>query len=124
MTTRDHPPVTVLVVEDEDDQRLLLTLQLRRSGCTVLAAPDAEAVWPLLEGVEIDLAVLDLQLPGASGWALAAELHERRPACPIVVTSVLDVAYYPLGHHALPKPFTRAQLLAVLGALVPTWNPA
>jgi len=91
MTTHtDDRPVTVLVVEDEQDQRQLLTVYLNRAGCTVIAAGDAEAGLARIEGVELDLAVIDLLLPGMSGWSLAEALQQRHPQVPIVVTSVLD----------------------------------
>jgi len=36
-----------------------------------------------------DLAVLDIDLPGADGLTAAAELHERLPACRVVILTVL-----------------------------------
>ncbi len=90
MTQTDDRPVTVLVVEDEDDQRQLVTVYVTRSGCTVLAADNAETALARIEGVALDLAVVDLRLPGMSGWSLVDELQQRRPQVPIVVTSVLD----------------------------------
>ncbi len=123
MTTHtDDRPVTVLVVEDEQDQRQLLTVYLNRAGCTVIAAGDAEAGLARIEGVELDLAVIDLLLPGMSGWSLAEALQQRHPQVPIVVTSVLDAESYPIAHTALPKPFTNAQLREVLRTLT-RWAP-
>ncbi|WP_206518094.1 response regulator [Rhodococcus sp. X156] len=119
---RRRPP-TVLLVEDEDDQRELVTVYLRRSGCEVISAPSAEAGLDLIEGVDLDLAVVDLRLPGMSGWTLSSALHERDPRCPIVVTSVLDLESYPPAHTALPKPFSIGQLRTALGRLLPHWSP-
>ncbi len=123
MTQTDDRPVTVLVVEDEDDQRQLVTVYLTRSGCTVLAADNAETALARIEGVALDLAVVDLRLPGMSGWSLVDELQQRRPQVPIVVTSVLDAENYPAAHTKLPKPFNNTQLRAVLSELVPRWSP-
>lgn len=124
MAQSDSQPVTVLVVEDEDDQRQLLSLYLKRAGCAVLATENAETALTCIDGTRLDLAVVDLRLPGMSGWALIEELQRRLPQVPIVVTSVLDTDTYPLAHTPLPKPFTSSQLRAVLHQLVPRWNAA
>lgn len=122
VSASDVRPVTVLAVEDEADQRELLALSLRRAGCEVVAAETAEAGLTQIEGVPLDLAVIDLRLPGMTGWELVQELHSRRPQLPVAVTSVLDRESYPSGSAALPKPFTNAKLRAVLSDLVPRWN--
>lgn len=122
MTQSDGPPVTVLVVEDEADQRQLITLYLQRAGCTVLAAENAELALTCIDATSLDLAVVDLRLPGMSGWALIEELQRRHPQVPIAVTSVLDADTYPVAHTPLPKPFTSSQLRAVLHRLVPRWT--
>ena len=54
------------------------------------AADDAKTALARTEGVALDLAVVDLRLPGTSGWSLVDELRQRRPQVLIVVTSVLD----------------------------------
>lgn len=118
----DSRPVTVLVVEDERDQRRLITVYLQRAGCTVIGADNAEDGLARIDGVELDLAVVDLRLPGMSGWALADTLSQRLPHLPVVVTSVLDARSYPTAYTALPKPFSNAQLRAVLRELVPRWS--
>ncbi len=122
MTQSDDRPVTVLVVEDEDDQRRLVTVSLQRAGCVGIAVNSAEEGLTRIDGVCLDLAIVDLRLPGMSGWALVQELQARRPQVPIAVTSVLDRESYPSEHTALPKPFTNAQLRAVLQNLVPRWG--
>lgn len=111
--------VTVLVVEDSDDQRELLSVLLGRCGCAVRPAADVAVALELLAEGGLDLAVLDLRMPGADGWELADRLARTVPDLPVVVTSVLDAQSYPAGTTALPKPYTLAQLRAVLAAVLP-----
>jgi DNA-binding response OmpR family regulator len=119
-----RPPVTVLVVDDESDQLGLVTAYLHREGCTVIAASSAEQAMALPTDLEIDLMILDLRLPGMSGWDLAAELGKRFPGCPIAISSVLDVEHYPEADEMLPKPISRAQISALLARRVPGWSVA
>ena len=113
------PCPTVLVVDDEPDQLGLITTFLNREGCTVIAAVSAEHALALPADLAVDLMILDLLLPGVDGWRLAAELRNRFPGCPVVISSVLDVQDYPAAEELLPKPVTRAQLAAILARRVP-----
>jgi CheY-like chemotaxis protein len=110
----------VLVVDDEDDQRELLVTLVRRAGYRVVGAASGEDALTRLETVDPDLALIDLLLPGMDGAALSEQIRRRFPGCPIVLTSVLDVSDYPRADAVLPKPFSRAQMVAVLRRLLPS----
>ncbi|MEP6479621.1 MAG: response regulator [Rhodoglobus sp.] len=116
--------VTVLVVDDSDDQRALLREYLERAGCTVTTVENAEDAIAEYRAHEPDLAVIDLVLPGMDGWELAARLRADRPGCAIAITSVLDAATFPTADAILPKPFTGAQVRQVLRDCVPKWSAA
>ncbi|MDH4246840.1 MAG: sigma-54 dependent transcriptional regulator [Deltaproteobacteria bacterium] len=61
-------PPRILVVDDDESIRKLLRFHLRRAGCEVSAvATGEEALTALAEGEGVDLALLDLRLPGISG---------------------------------------------------------
>lgn len=119
---RPRLSATVLVVDDEPDQLGLLTAYLHREGCTVIAVATGEQALALPADIELDLMILDLLLPGMNGWRLAAELGRQFPACPVVITSVLDVQDYPDADETLPKPVTRSQIAAVLVRQIPGWS--
>lgn len=121
MTALSENPVRVLVVEDSDDQRDLLRTYFEKAGCAVVTVKNAEEAIPSYEETKPELAVIDLVLPGMDGWALIERLRGDVPDCAIVVTSVLDERKYPAAQAVLPKPFTRAQILKVLGDCVPRW---
>lgn len=108
----------VLVVDDDPDQLALLDTYLSRAGCVVTTAASGELAVVAMQH-PLDLAIIDLLLPGMGGAEVVAALRSRQPACRIVVTSVLDADEYPPADAELPKPFTRGQVLALLPA-VPT----
>jgi CheY-like chemotaxis protein len=114
--------VTVLVVDDSDDQRALLRRYFERAGCAVTTVKNAEDAISAYTLATPDLAVIDLVLPGMSGWELTERLRLERPDCVIAVTSVLDTSTYPASEATLPKPFTGAQIRKVLRDFVPKWT--
>jgi CheY-like chemotaxis protein len=104
----------VLVVDDEDDQRDLLCAWFRRAGCEVHHASGAVQALELAVGFAFDLFVLDLRMPGVSGWGLAQTLRHIQGDGWMVICSVLDPQDYPLADDVLPKPVTRAAVEALL----------
>ena len=58
---------TVLVADDEAEIRELLRLYLEKDGYQVLEAKDGAMALSLLEKEEIDLALLDIMMPGLDG---------------------------------------------------------
>ncbi len=64
----DTQPGRVLVVDDDDSMRTLLTQQLRRDGHEVVAAASGEDALALMRKDEFDVALLDLNMPGLGGY--------------------------------------------------------
>jgi DNA-binding response OmpR family regulator len=114
-------PVRVLVADDEEDIRLLVTLAVRKAGCTVVAAvADGPQALAAAHAELPDLVVLDVSMPGATGLEVCAALRDT-PAtagCRVLLLSAGaspdDVARgLAAGADAyLPKPFTIAALVA------------
>jgi len=80
---------TVLVVDDEESVRMLIEEALSRFGYRVLTVQDGEeAVW-LYSQLEdqIDLVILDLNMPGMGGERCLDELLKRNPEANIIVAS-------------------------------------
>ena len=71
------PSGTVLVVDDQDDLRRLLSLALRRSELDVLDASTGEEALEILQTQRVDVLVLDMGLPGMSGTDVVRALRER-----------------------------------------------
>ena len=92
----------VLLVDDEPSIRLTLSEFLRREGFDPLAAADAAEGSALFgEDGGVDVAVVDINLPGRSGIELLREMRERDPRVPvIVITGEPNVAQLPEIVHA------------------------
>jgi CheY-like chemotaxis protein len=69
----------VLVIEDDESIRQLLTVALRKQEFEVLDAPDGETGLALAGQAQPELVVLDLRLPGIDGFAVLQAL-KRSPA--------------------------------------------
>lgn len=83
----------LLIVEDHALVREGLVQTLHKLGADVVLheAPDAETALRVLEsGITVDLAVLDLMLPGMNGMSLLGVMRKRYPDVPVVVLSALD----------------------------------
>ena len=113
----------ILVVEDEDRLRAIVTRVLTGKGYRVLAAgsgPEALQLWQQ-QGGAFDLLLTDMRLPdGMSGADIATRLCAEKPALPVLymsgylggsVSPTLDLRE---GDNFLAKPFTPAELLSLV----------
>jgi DNA-binding NtrC family response regulator len=79
------PARRVLVVEDRDSLRRMLSEALSGEGYRVEAVADAEAAIARLGVSAFDLVLTDLKLPGASGLEVLSAARAAQPATPVVV---------------------------------------
>lgn len=117
----------VLVVDDSADYRRIFTRILESAGYKVLTAQSAEEARLILKTAPPDAALLDWNLPGDSGIALAQEIR-RDPSLARTPLLMLSVNARPeeqiqglreAGVNAyLVKPVNAQELLARLGALL------
>jgi DNA-binding response OmpR family regulator len=77
---------TVLVVDDEAPIRLLCRVNLEAEGMTVLEAADGDRGLELARAELPDVILLDVMMPGRSGWEVAEELlaDETTSGIPII----------------------------------------
>lgn len=66
----------VLLIEDNEQNRYLATFLLERNGYTVIPAIDGPHGIELAKTLHVDLILLDIQLPGMDGYAVARALRE------------------------------------------------
>ena len=87
----NHPPseqkTHVLIVDDDNDIRLLLSDFLERNGLQVSQAANGDIMWNVLRSKSIDLIVLDLNLPGTDGISLCRELRSTSNLPVIMLTA-------------------------------------
>lgn len=83
----------ILVVDDEEEYRALLTRVLARAGYAVAAASNGAQALALYAEGEPDLVLLDVMLPDAIGFELGKKLRASgRPKTPILFCSVRSAA--------------------------------
>jgi DNA-binding response OmpR family regulator len=82
-------PTTVVVADDDEAVRQLLSRVLARDGYRVLTAEDGARAVQLIEAGDIDLVFLDLQMPQLGGMAVLRWLSQRPSAPRVVVVSAL-----------------------------------
>lgn len=80
---------TVLLIEDNEQNRYLATFLLEQGGYTVTSAPDGPAGITQALALPPDLILLDIQLPGMDGYAVARALrgHAELDRIPIVAVT-------------------------------------
>jgi two-component system, cell cycle sensor histidine kinase and response regulator CckA len=112
----------ILLVEDEEQVRVLAESFLQTAGHTTLSAGSVDQAVALLESEQsVDLLFIDLKLQGdnEAGLALATEAVKKRPDLGVLYTSAQGVtdgmiALFVEKSAFLPKPYTVEQLGTML----------
>lgn len=119
----------ILYVEDDERIRSLLGAALEDEGYDVVEAADGETGIGLVDSDSIELAVVDLRLPGMTGFDVVREIR-RRSAIPIVIlTAHGDSHDVVAGLEAgaddfLSKPIGAKELAARLRAILRRATPS
>ena len=111
----------ILVVDDEPLNRELLRDLLELNGYTVLEATDGLSALKMVDSGTCDVILLDVRMPGISGYTCVAALRRLQPGLACAVMSGLDAGevseVLPDGVLWLSKPFTVADVRALVGSL-------
>jgi two-component system phosphate regulon response regulator OmpR len=119
----DETQPHILVVDDDNRLRGLLRRYLAESGFRVSTAANAAEARKQLESLEFDLLVLDVMMPGETGYALTEALR-KNSAVPILMLTALGEADNRIeglergADDYLPKPFEPRELVLRLRALL------
>jgi DNA-binding response OmpR family regulator len=124
MTGREAP--LVLVADDEDDIRSLVSFRLKRAGYDVITAADGEEALLLATTRLPDLVVLDMMMPKATGLEVTRSMREQATTkdIPIILlTARAQEADVARGFDAgaddyVKKPFSPQDLQARIQALL------
>lgn len=108
----------VLVADDDAKVRQLLSMTLRAAGFEVVTAPDAVRAVRTAAATHPDVVVLDVAMPGRSGFDVADEMRTADPPPAVLFLTARPGADRRLGEAAfLVKPFALADLVARVRAL-------
>jgi CheY-like chemotaxis protein len=116
-------PATILVVDDDEFTRKLAAERLERRGLAVLRAGNGPEALRLAVTARIDLVLLDIQMPGMSGFEVLRAMRTD-PALGAVRFVAMTASVMPENQGrmkqegfdaVLAKPFRRNELLRVVG---------
>ena len=113
----------LLIVDDDERIRTLLQKFLIRHGFLVTAARDAAHARRILSGLEFDMIVLDVMMPGEDGLTLTASLRETMQTPILLLTAKGETGNRIEGLEAgaddyLSKPFEPKELLLRINAIL------
>lgn len=113
----------ILIVDDDRDLSFITADTLESYGYEVMSAADPDEAFAILENVQFQLILLDINLPGMSGFEVCQELR-RISKVPVIFASArtgeedkikgLDIG----GDDYLEKPYSLKELLARIKALI------
>ena len=122
-------PPHILVVDDDRRLRELLRKYLSDNGYLVTTAEDAAGARARLEGLNFDLIVLDVMMPGESGLDLTESLRAANPVPILLLTAMGEAANRVDGLERgaddyLTKPFEPRELLLRIASILRRAGPA
>ena len=113
----------LLIVDDDERIRGLLKKFLMRAGFLVSAARDAAHARRVLAGLDFDLIIMDVMMPGEDGISLTKSLRETMTTPILLLTAKGETEDRITGFEAgaddyLPKPFEPKELLLRVNAIL------
>jgi len=118
----------ILIVEDDADLREILRFNLERAGYIVREAGSAESGLETVSD-KTQLILLDVMLPGISGYEMAKALRAKGYKTPVIFLTArsseedLLSGFASGGDDYMSKPFSTAELLARIGAVLKRTAP-
>jgi len=110
----------ILIIDDEESMRDSCSLILTKEGYRTATAPDGETGLQLMQELKPDLALVDLKMPGISGFDVLERAKEIDPhIVQVVITGYATVesaveAMKKGAYDFLPKPFTPDELRIII----------
>src|SRR4051812_5976819 len=116
----------ILIIDDDELLRGVLTKALKHAGHTVVEAMDGQKGVELSRVTKLDLVITDLVMPVQEGVETITTIRKEQPKLPIIAMSgglansklYLDIAGRIGAKRMLAKPFTPAELLAAINDIL------
>ena len=114
--------VRVLIVDDEENQRTVLGIGLKVEGFAVIAAPSGDDALRLLATHRVDVALVDLMIPGMNGLEVSRQIARQYPNVRVFLASAYHLSTRQMERADcgaagfIPKPYKLADLCTTLRA--------
>ena len=112
----------ILIVDDEPDIREILRYNLEKEGFSITEAVDGNDALDKLSK-DLDLAILDIMMPGKDGYEVCRKIREQGNTLPIVFLTAMDREFDEVrglevgGDDYVRKPFSPKMLIARINAI-------
>ena len=112
----------ILIVDDEPDIREILRYNLEKEGFAITEAVDGNDALDKLSK-DLDLAILDIMMPGKDGYEVCRKIREQGNTLPIVFLTAMDREFDEVrglevgGDDYVRKPFSPKMLIARINAI-------
>ena len=119
-----YEEVVILLVDDEEGYRELISRVLTKAGYEVLQAADGLQALSLLEESNVDLVISDILMPNLNGYGLVARLRAKWPTMPVILTTGFlsqEAAKSMMNGSVdfIPKPINAERLLEMIQRRTP-----
>ncbi|MGA0162981.1 MAG: sigma-54-dependent transcriptional regulator [Bdellovibrionota bacterium] len=110
----------ILIVDDEESVRRIISIQLKRLGHEAFEAPDGPEALEVLKNQSISTVVTDLKMPKMDGLELLQRLRKSHPEIPVIMMTAhgtIDTAVEAMKRGAfdyVTKPFNQADFLETI----------
>ena len=114
----------ILVVDDEEDLRTVVTDQLQEQGYDVSSAADGGIAMEMLRSEYFDLVLLDLKMPNIDGYEVLHYVKQKHPLTKVIIlTGFADLknALDAMGSgadHFVGKPYALSDLLFAIKSVI------
>ena len=79
--------INILIVDDDKNIRKLMKAVLESAGYNVYTAKDGQVALELIDGVKIDIAIVDIMMPNMDGYEFTKTLRQGNADLPIIMVS-------------------------------------
>ena len=113
----------ILIVDDEPDIREILRYNLEKAGFNITEAVNGDDALDKVSK-DLDLAILDIMMPGRDGYEVCRKIREQGNTVPIVFLTAMDREFDELrglevgGDDYVRKPFSPRMLIARINAIL------
>ena len=113
----------ILIVDDEPDIREILRYNLEKAGFNITEAVSGNDALNKLSK-ELDLAILDIMMPGKDGYEVCRKIREQGNTVPIIFLTAMDREFDEVrglevgGDDYIKKPFSPKMLIARINAIL------